>query len=90
VVVGAAAAGAAIVASRRRNRIRRAADGIREAILPTHVTELPTDPQPSEDEAHAPGHRHLPAADRRDVPRHLRAPRWTTHGRAMRRPHTGG
>jgi hypothetical protein len=88
VAVGAAAAGAVLVARRRRNRLRRVADGIRETILPTHVVDLPTAWQPIDDEAHAPGHRHLAPGERQRVPR--RPPGWGKHGRAMRRPYTGG
>lgn len=67
VAVTAAAAAAAVVSARRRAKLRRSMEGVREAIMPTHVTDLPTEARPEGDEAHAPGHRHLgrPAGDGR-------------------------
>ena len=90
VAVTAAAASAALVARRRRARLRRAADDIRDAILPTHVMDLHTDLAPGMDEAHAPGHQHLPPADRGEpVPARLRGRPWTKHGHGMRHPYSG-
>jgi hypothetical protein len=57
--VTTAAATAAAVTARRRARLRRVADGVRDTILPTHVADLPTEAGSTGDEAHAPGHRHL-------------------------------
>jgi len=57
--VTTAAATAAAVTARRRARLRRAAEGMRDAILPTHVADLPTETKSAGDEAHAPGHQHL-------------------------------
>lgn len=39
-------------------------EGLREAILPTHVANLPSTRHVEGDEAHAPGHRHLRRARR--------------------------
>lgn len=64
----AAAAAAMAVAVRRRARIRRAMEGTRDAILPSHVSDIPTAPSLGGDEAHAPGHSHLgPPLDRPEV-----------------------
>jgi hypothetical protein len=70
VAVTAAGATAAMVSARRRARLRRAMDSVRETILPTHVADLPTESVPEGDEAHAPGHRRLggPRAERRRGP----------------------
>ena len=90
VAVTAAAAGAALVAGRRRARLRRAADAIRDAILPTHVTDLHTDLPTGVDEAHAPGHQHLAPADGGErAPARLRGRPWTKHGHGMRHPYSG-
>lgn len=62
--VSAAAAAAALASARRRARLRRAAEGVRDAIMPTHVADAPVASDPPEDDAHAPGHRHLGRADR--------------------------
>ena len=66
VATTAAAATAALVTARRRARLRRAAEGMREAILPTHAVDLPGEPVATVDEAHAPGHQHLPRGEDRD------------------------
>lgn len=61
-VVGMTAVGVGVrLAQRRRRRmqLRNAFDGIRDAIMPSSpMAEEPT--QPKGDEAHAPGHQHLP------------------------------
>jgi hypothetical protein len=62
VAVTAAAATAAVVSARRSARLRQAADGVRQTILPSHVVDLPTAAAPPGDESHAPGHRHLGGA----------------------------
>ena len=60
VAVGAAAL-RAVARARRRARLRAAAEGIADAIMPTVAAEVPTtEPVPVGDEAHAPGHSHLP------------------------------
>jgi hypothetical protein len=90
VAVTAAAAGAALIAGRRRARWRRAFEGIRDATLPTHVTDLPTDRQSGIDEAHAPGHRHLPPIDRGErAPSRPRGRPWTKHAHGIRHPVSG-
>jgi hypothetical protein len=60
-VVVAAAAGVGLQTVRRahrRARLRAAAEGIQQAILPTH-TGSGVDEAPAAGEAHAPGHQHL-------------------------------
>lgn len=86
-----AAAGAAVAAARRRSRLRRAAEGIQDTILPTHVVEdLPSDRMVDLDEAHAPGHRHVEAADRDEAgPEPLRSRPWTKHAHGMTHPFSG-
>jgi hypothetical protein len=59
VVVSAAAATAAALAARRRARLRRAAENIQDAIMPTRGDWPFLDEKPIADEAHARGHRHL-------------------------------
>ena len=63
VAVTAAAVAAGLASARRRQRARQAMEGVRETILPTHVGDLPTTFRPEDDEAHAPGHRHLGRMD---------------------------
>lgn len=65
-VVGAAVVvGGGAAAARRRARLRAAAQGIHDAILPTHDDGgLPADLGTGPDVAHAPGHRHLPPEPR--------------------------
>ena len=58
VAVGATAAAVALAARRRRHR-RAAALGIRDAILPTHGVDAPSEWETPPDEGHAPGRRHL-------------------------------
>lgn len=85
VAVTAAAATAAVISARRRARLRQAADGVREAILPTHVVDLPTDTRPEDDEAHAPGHRHLGRSRRSARARErARARRMARYAQGMR------
>lgn len=83
-----AAAGAAVVAARRRARLHHAVEGIQDAILPTHVVaDLPSDRDPGADEAHAPGHQHLPArATDEPAPVRLRGRPWTKHAHGMTHP----
>lgn len=71
VAVAAAAGTAALVSQRRRARLRRAAESVRETIMPSHGADLATDRALGSDEGHAPGHRHLPKAADQDPPRHL-------------------
>lgn len=87
-ITAAAAAGAP--AARRRARLRHAAEGIRDTILPTHRTDLPSDRQPSADESHAPGKQHLPIAEIDEPgPQRLRGRPWTKHAHGMRHPFAG-
>lgn len=58
-----AAAAAALVATRQRTRLRLAATGIGETILPSARVEGVPEGEQAVDEGHAPGHRHLPARD---------------------------
>ena len=86
-----ALAGTAVAPARRRARLRRAAEGIRDTILPTHVIEdLPSDRVTDLDDAHAPGHRHLGPADRDESePEPLRGRPWTKHAHGMTHPFSG-
>jgi hypothetical protein len=77
VAAAAVVGGGALVA--RRWRLRRAAEGIRDTIMPTHVQDLPTDPAPREDEAHAPGHRHLAPVRGSRQPGSVRGRPWAKH-----------
>jgi hypothetical protein len=88
VAVTASAVGAGALVARRRARLRHMAEGIRDTVLPTHVMDLPTDRPPGADEAHAPGHQHLPSDDvERRAPRRLRGRPWTKHAHGMRHPY---
>ena len=50
----------ALLRARRRARLRRAAEGMVDAIMPSVADEAPsTTPVPVADEAHAPGHHHM-------------------------------
>ena len=82
-VAGSVALGA-LVAARRRARLRRAAEGVREAILPSHVIDLPYEERIA-DEAHAPGHQHLEAPSDRPIPRRARLGRPEAHPRSDQR-----
>lgn len=64
VAVSSAAVGVvgirALLRAGRRARLRRAAGGIADAIMPSVTDEAPsTTPLPVPDEAHAPGHQHV-------------------------------
>lgn len=69
--MAAAAGTVALVSQRRRARLRRAAESVRETIMPSHVADLPTERAPGSGEGHAPGHRHLPKAADQEPPRTL-------------------
>jgi hypothetical protein len=85
VALGAAAGAALLVRRSRRARARHAAAGIADTIMPTTASEArgesPTLPA---DEAHAPGHAHLPLAT------HLQGtearPGWRSHAIAHQEP----
>jgi hypothetical protein len=64
VAVSSAAVGVvgvrALLRARRRARLRRAAEGIADAIMPSLADEAPSmTPVAAPDEAHAPGHQHM-------------------------------
>lgn len=91
-VAAAAALGAgSAIAARRRARLRLAARGIHDAILPGGTDELLADPPgPSGDVAHAPGHSHLaPPQATRHPTRRARSRPWTKHGHGMTHPYSG-
>jgi hypothetical protein len=84
------AAAAAVVMRRRRSRLRAAARGIRNTILPTAVPDATTEPLVSADDAHAPGHRHLAHTEVDDPgPVPLRSRPWTKHAHGMGHPFSG-
>lgn len=68
VAVAAAAGTAALVSRRRRARLRLAMEGVRETIMPSHVTDLPSERAPRPGDGHAPGHQHLPMAPDQEPP----------------------
>jgi hypothetical protein len=76
VAMSATAAAAVALAARRRRR-RAAAFGIRDAILPTHGLDAPSEWDAPPDAGHAPGHRHLSRYEPRGA-----SPRrgWRRHG----------
>jgi len=77
VALGAAASGAALLSKRRRDRRKAFAEGIEDAILPTHGdTGLPSDRGPVADEAHAPGHQHRPLDRQGPAPAGQRGRPW--------------
>ena len=89
-----AAAGTAVAALRRRSRLRHAAEGIHDTILPTHAVEdlpiFPSDRVLDLDEAHAPAHRHLESPDLDEPgPEPLRSRPWTKHAHGMTHPFSG-
>lgn len=85
--VAGAAAAAAVVAARRRARLRRAMEGIGEAILPTHVADVGTGSAGAVDEIHAPGHQHRAAPGRRRAgPRPRPGRPWGKHEQGMTHP----
>ena len=88
--IAAAATAAALVASRRRARLRQAVAGIGDTILPSRAEGLATDVPPGTDEAHAAGHqRLLPAEDGDRPPERLRRRPWTKNLHGMRHPFSG-
>lgn len=89
-VAATAAAAGLTVAARRRARLRAAAAGVRDAILPSHLPDATTEPSVEDDEAHAPGHRHLPPDDHDEPgPPRLRSRPWTKHAHGMTHPFSG-
>lgn len=85
-----AAAGAALVAARRRARLHGAAEGIQDSILPTHVlADLPSDRVLDADEAHAGGHQHLASDVGEPPPPAVRGRPWRKHAHGMTHPFAG-
>lgn len=97
VVISTAAAGIAgiraLVRARRRARLRRAAEGFVDAIMPSVADKAPsTAPTVIGDEAHAPGHRHLEmTAGVRDepAPPPVRERPFAKHRHGLRHPGKG-
>jgi hypothetical protein len=88
--VTTAAVGGGALLARRRTRLRRAAAGIHDTILPAEPLGLPSDPPLAIDEAHAPGHQHRPVEPRDEPPpRPLRGRPWTKHGHGIGHPYSG-
>lgn len=92
VVVGSAAAGMAglraLLRARRRARLRRAAGGFVDAVVPSVAGEA----GPIGDEAHAPGHRHVPlTAEVREepAPPTVRSRPFAKHRHGLRHPGKG-
>ena len=83
----------AVRRARRRARLHGAAGGTVDDIMSTVAEDLPpTPPQPGSDEAHAPGHRHLPmTADVRDEqpPPPVRERPFAKHRHGLRHPGRG-
>jgi hypothetical protein len=96
-VVSSAAAGVigfrAMVKARRRARLRRAAEGIVDAIMPSVADETPsTTPVATGDTAHAPGHQHLQmTAEVRaeSAPPQVRERPFAKHRHGLRHPGRG-
>ena len=84
IAVSAAAASAALIAARRRARRHAAADGIREAIMPTRAVDAPAEWVMPPDPGHAPGHRHL---SRREARMARRRGPWNKYGYGQRYPY---
>lgn len=82
-----AATGAALLAARRRARLRRAAVDAGEAVFPSAAVSGIGEPAPPST-GHAPGHRHLPGDDP-GRSRFRRAP-WSSAGRDVGLPHPRG
>jgi hypothetical protein len=83
----------AVLRARRRARLRRAAEGIADAIMPSVADEAPsTTPVPVSDEAHAPGHQHLPMTGsvlEEPAPPPVRERPFAKHRHGLRHPGKG-
>lgn len=94
VVVGSAAAGVAgvraLVRAGRRARLRRAAEGFVDVLMPSVGGEAPSTELPATgDEAHAPGHQHLPLpveVDAKRTPSSGGSRPFAKHQRGLRHP----
>lgn len=87
-LVAGAAAGATVLAARRRARLRRALEAAGESVSasahPSSVADLRFEPDPGE----APGHRHRRGADEGAAPsRRLARSPWNLHGFRTRLPY---
>jgi hypothetical protein len=81
-MVASAAVTAGVLARKRRARLRAAAEGIGETILPTSLSEPSSDDRVGE--GHAPGHQHVGLAESRG--RWLRR-HGATYGQGDRHPY---
>jgi hypothetical protein len=82
-----AAVGAGVVAARRRARIRQAFESAAATFAVTESLGL-SDEENALDEAHAPGHRHLPTLDSARAGRsELQRRPWTRHARKIWEPY---
>jgi hypothetical protein len=97
VVIGSATAGLAgvraLVRARRRARLRHAAVGFVDAVMPSVGDEVPSAaPTAIADEAHAPGHQHLTlTADMREerAPSRVRSRPFAKNRHGLRHPGKG-
>ena len=81
--------GLAALRKRRHARLERAAEGIVGTIMPSVADNLPPEPGAIADEAHAPGHQHLPPApDEPSIPP-LRSRPWTKRRHGLVHPGRG-
>ena len=87
-VAAGTAAAAGALAARRRARLRRAAEAVRDTILPTHVTDLRTEAATSRSEGHAPGHQHRRPDTDEPAPT-VSPPRQGKHAHGMTHPVAG-
>ena len=85
VTATAGAVGLAALRAKRHARLEHAAEGIADAITPSVADNIPSEPEPIADEAHAPGHQHMAPvkADASPVPR-LRERPWMKSHRGLR------
>jgi hypothetical protein len=97
IALTSAAAGVAgmrsLARKRRRARLRRAAEGIAETVMPSVAAEMPSVamPRPVGDDAHAPGHRHLStdAFDDEPAPPPVRSRPFAKQRHGLRHPGKG-
>ena len=97
VAVGSAAAGIAgvrtLMRARRRARLRQASEGFVDAVMPSVGNEVPSAaPTAVADEAHAPGHQHLPLTGEvreEPTPSTARSRPFAKHRHGLRHPGSG-
>ena len=82
VTATAGAVGLAALRAQRHARLEHAAEGIADAIMPSVADNIPPEPEPIADEAHAPGHQHMTPveADPPPVGRLRKRPWLKNHG----------